>query len=320
METTKNLERARQEILPYLHDTPLIRCEALSEELGIETYVKLENLQRTGSFKVRGALWKLLDMPEDERRRGVITASAGNHARGMVYACNLLSVPCRVFVPETTSSEAARDLASGVAEPVLRGRGYDEAEEIARQEAKKRDLPFVSPFDDPWIIEGNGGTLGLEILDEAPDVDCVVAPVGGGGLLAGLGLALESRSCKAHLWGAQSEASCAMALSLEKGQAILSLPPVDTLAVRLEGGVADRTFELVRKRAQGVAVLPETEFATAVRFALFRMRLVIEPSGAAGIAALLSRKVKGTFKKIVVVASGGNIDRQLLIELLRESA
>ncbi len=317
MPRNTHLTRAREALAPYLLKTPLVLSDALSEKTQGEVWVKLESLQRTGSFKVRGALWKILGLSPDQRKRGVITASAGNHGRGMVHACNLMEIPCQVFVPETLSPTDVKSLEVGMAIPRVIGRGYDESEQKAMELAQKEDLPFVSAFDDPKIIEGNGGTLGLEILEEISDPDILLAPVGGGGLIGGLGLAIEEFGSKTKLHGAQSEASCAMARSLERGEAILTLPPAETLATRLEGGVAERTFQLARRFVEKVSVVTEESLAHAVHYAAHEMRVVLEPSGAAGIAALLSERIPTRGKKIVVVASGGNIAANLLTRLLK---
>ena len=305
--------RAAEAIAPYgLHKTPVVPSEPLSERCGRPVYLKCEHQQRTGSFKVRGALARLLTLSRDERPRGVVAASAGNHGLGVAWACRHLGIPGLVVVPETTPPIKTSRLREMAVQVRLHGAGYDDAEVHAREVAAEADATFVSPFDDPWVMAGNGGTLGLEIVEQSPDCDVVIAPVGGGGLAVGLAVAVAPTP----VVGVNTAASPAMARSLAEDRVHSRYPSAPTLAEGLEGGVSDNSVALCQRHVHSVRVVPESSIAEAIRFVAKEHSLIVEGSAAVGVAAILEGEPLPGRGPVCVVLSGGNIDRARLKSLL----
>jgi threonine dehydratase len=296
--------------------TPLLRSALLSERFGGEVWLKLECLQRTGSFKLRGACLRLDAMNEDERARGVIAASAGNHGLGIAAASRHLGIWAEIVAP-TTSPRVKRDAIEGLgAEVVVWGASYDEAERVARQRAAKRNAVFVSPFDDDLVIRGNGFTLGEEIFAELSALGQIVCPVGGGGLVGGLAMALAPRGVK--IMGVQPAGNCAMRRSLDLGRALIDYQGEPTLAEGCEGGVAERTYEMARSHRVSVVLVDEPAIRDAMAFAYRELGVVIEASAAVALAGVLQnaiRPIPGA--ATVVVLSGGNVEPDLLDQILR---
>ncbi len=282
--------------------------EADARAGGARVWAALESLQVTGSFKVRGALLALSRL--ENPSRGVVCASAGNHGAGVAYAARIFDIAATVVVPRTApEAKRARIEQMGAKLVVVDADGYDAAERAARELAKRENLPFISPYDDLAIVAGNGASLGYEIevaLGCAPAV--VIAPMGGGGLVTGLGCALP----KTRVYGAQSEASAAFALSIERGSAVESLDPVETLADGLEGGIAATAFERALATVAGVVVVSEAEIGAAMAGAHRSLGVTIEGSAAAAVAPLLDelpRELRPTEGDLVVVLTGRNVDR-----------
>ena len=281
-------------------------------------WLALESLQVTGSFKVRGALFALSRLAA-EGAKAVVAASAGNHGAGVAYAANVLDMDATVVVPRV-APEAKRDRISsyGARLVVSQSAGYDDAEREARELAASMKLPFVSPYDDVAIVAGNGGSLGLEIakaLGREPAV--VIAPFGGGGLATGLACALRS----SRVFGAQSEASAAFAMSLERGEAVEHLDAAETLADGLEGGISRGAFERARAVVAGVAVVSEQAIAKAMARAYRSLGMAIEGSAAAAVAPLLERDLPEPMRPakggdLVIVLTGRNVDRARLESVL----
>lgn len=300
-----------------VHRTPLEESEPLSRRLGIPVYLKLELLQRTGSFKLRGAWFRLSTLSEKERASGVATCSAGNHGWALAYAGKQLGVPVTVFVPHSvdpSKSSGIRDLGARVV--VSEFTGFDETEEFALREAEKLGLPYVSAFDDVDVMIGNGATLAAEILEDLPEAATFVTPVGGGGLAAGLSLYLEAQNVNFALVAAQLAACPALQLSLERGSAVTRMPAVETLAGGLEGGIGTWTFGIIRQRVTDVALISESELLGAVRWFYETSHLVVEPSGAAGLAACLKHPSPGWPGPLVVILTGRNLASPRLREIL----
>jgi threonine dehydratase len=313
--TAEHVRAAAELLAPYSLETPLLASEPLGRIAGRPVWLKLECGQRTGSFKVRGALVRLSTIPRADRARGVVAASAGNHGLGVAWACRQLGIPGLVVLPEG-APEVKRSALAGLTVKVrLHGSGYDEAEAHARALAVEADATFVSPYDDPWVMAGNGGSVGLEIGRQLPDVSAVMAPLGGGGLAVGLAIALPG----AVVIGVQSEASPAMARSLAEGKAHTRFAAAPTIAEGLEGGVSPSAVALCRRHVAGVEVVGEDTLRAAIRLLAREHRLVVEGSGAAAVAALLERKPVAGAGAICVVLSGRNIDRDRLREILTES-
>ncbi|MBW2460500.1 MAG: pyridoxal-phosphate dependent enzyme [Deltaproteobacteria bacterium] len=307
----EHLDRAARAITDRALLTPLIPAPSL----GPRVWLKLETDQLTGSFKVRGALTRLEVMTPAERRRGVVAASAGNHGLGLAEAGQRLGVGVRVYVPKGTPMVKRDGIATrGAVVVVTEEDGYDAAEAAARAAAKELDALFISPFDDPYVAAGNGGTVGAEILNQLPDVAAIVAPVGGGGLVAGLGAARDAAGSAAKIYGVQSEACPAMRRSLEEGSAILTLAATEpTLAEGLEGGVAEASLAATRGAVERVDLVSETQIADAMRFAHDKLGVTVEGSAATVIAWAQAHgkeidKELPALGAIVLVVTGSNVD------------
>jgi threonine dehydratase len=302
-------------IAPLLRRTPLLSSPALAEAVGAsEAYLKAESLQRTGSFKLRGALARLAALAPDQAPRGVVTASAGNHGLGIAQAAALLGLGATVLVPPTSPEVKRRGIEALGAEILVVGGGYDEAERIARGIAEERGTPFVSGFDDEHVIAGNGGTSGREIREDLGGMgpnDLVVVPVGGGGLISGVLGALHGT--RAEIVGVEPETNRAMHRSLELGVAQIDYPEGEpTLAEGLEGGVSERTFAIVREALAGLVLVPEEGILRAMRWAYWRGGLILEPSAATALAAVLEGKIGGPGRRVVCLLTGSNVDPDLL--------
>jgi threonine dehydratase len=288
--------------------TPVDESPALSEALGVSTCLKLECLQLTGSFKLRGALFALARLDPRARARGVMACSAGNHGKALAWAGREAGVPVRVVVPRTADESKVRGMRGYGAEvQVADTNSYDEAEALARDEAQRLGLPFVSAFEDEGVMAGNGGSLALEILADVPDVANVLLPVGGGGMGAGMSVAFETLKPDVRLVACQHRDSAAFALSLERGVAVTHLPGVETLAGGLEGGMGAANFELMRHRVREAVLCSEDEILRAVVWVLREHHLLVEPSAAVTVAACLSDRRPFLEGRTVVVLSGRNL-------------
>jgi threonine dehydratase len=297
-----------------LEATPVQRSRAVSGQVGAEVWLKCENLQRTGSFKLRGAYNRIAQLGPEERDRGVVCASAGNHAQGVALAASLQGVRSTVFMPvEAPLPKLAATLAYG-AEVELVGQGFDEAMEAAQALAEEEGRVFVHPFDHPDIIAGQG-TLGLELARQIPDLGTVVVCVGGGGLISGTAVALRALKPEVRIIGVQASGCASFAPSLAAGEPVV-LPVSDTIA----DGIAVKrpgvlTLEHVGALVDDIVTVTDDELASAVVLLLERAKLVSEPAGAAAVAALLAGKVD-TKGLVVATVSGGNIDPLVLQHLV----
>jgi threonine dehydratase len=300
-----------------VRETPVLSSRTLSERAGATVLLKAENLQRTGSFKLRGALSKLTALG-DACANGVVTGSAGNHAQAVAYAARVRGVPCHVFMPEAApiaKVEAARGLG---AEIQMVGVTVDDALEAAREFAARDErLAFVHPFEDPYVIAGQG-TLGLELLAQVPELARVIVPVGGGGLVSGVAIALKSERPSIEVIGVQAASCAPVRGSLEQGRPVAvesALTIADGIAVKRPG---ELTLSLIERWVDDVVAVDEDEVAEAMVFLLERAKLVVEGAGAVGAAALLSRRTAAADSgTTVVLLSGGNVDAGLLAEVAR---
>lgn len=307
-----HLEQAVRVVSAHASRTDLVAAPALGDGV----FLKLESAQDTGSFKLRGALAALGALDEEGRDRGVLTASAGNHGYGMARAGALLGVPVTVVVATSVPAVKRRGIeAAGATLELVEASGYDEVEAYARSAALARGLRFVSPFDDPLVAAGNGGTVGLEILEQRPDLETLVAPVGGGGLIAGLAAARRHAAASFALVGVQSEACPSMRESLDANRALLSYVGAPTLAEGLEGGVSESTFAVARDELARMEVVSEREIEAAMRFAKRELGLTIEGS-AAVVIAWLRRRLPEVATPVVAVISGRNVDPAVLERIL----
>ncbi len=315
MPTLEQISSARARLSHQLHVTPVTRATLLGNEAGVALFLKCENLQKTGSFKTRGALNKLLTLDPAARERGVVTVSAGNHAQALAWAAGITGVRATVVMPATASQAKADASAAYGAEVVRHGNAFD-AFDRAQSLAAERDLTFVHPFDDEEIMAG-AGTTGLEILEQAPDVEAVVVPVGGGGLIGGIAAAIKQQRPTVRIYGVEPVGAAAMRESLDQGHAV-RLQAVNTIADGLAAPMAGTlTYEVVRRYVDDVVLVTDEEIAAAVRALLTRTKLLAEPAGAAGVAALLARKLPlGGGERVVAVLSGGNVDPEKLKGML----
>ena len=297
-------------IAPHIKRTPTERSDALSLLSGRAVFLKLENLQKTGAFKIRGALHALLRKTPAERASGVVTASAGNHGQGVAYAAQLLGVHATIVLPQGVPLAKLTAIQRSGAEAVLSGESYDAAHAAALDMAREAKRAYVHAFDDDDVIAGQG-TLALEMLDDVSDLDCIVVPVGGGGLLAGVALAAADRKPRPRIIGVQAQGASAFADSFSAGT-IVERPGstiADGIAVRRP---AERTLGIVRRLVDDVITVSDEAIARAIVVLLERTKLLAEGAGAAALAA--SFKLRGQLqgKKVVCVMSGGNIDAATL--------
>jgi threonine dehydratase len=307
-----------ERIRRHLRVTPLVHAPALGRRVGADVWLKLEGLQRTGSFKLRGAAARLCAIAGAGGRK-VITASAGNHGLGVAQAAQIFGLAATVIVSEQApENKRAGMRALGAAVEVVPG-AYDDAELVARQRAAEDpDLPFVSAFDDDHVIAGNGGLLARELLAQLPDIEAVIAPVGGGGLIGGLGVELVPRGIK--LLGASPEANCAMKRSLDDGKAYTRYDGAPTLAEGLEGGVSERTYLMARDYCPEIALVSEAAIRRAVAYAYRTLGVVCEASAAVPLAVLLEGTATLPSRRLVLVLTGSNIEPDLLDQLLTGSS
>lgn len=306
---------ARERITEYIHRTPIMRSATLSRMTNTSLYLKPENLQRTGSFKVRGAINAVLQLTPDQRRQGIITLSAGNHGQGLAYAAQLLGVRCVVFMPETavsTKIEAIR----GYGAETLFAPSMERVFEVMSVFRENHGLHYVHPFADPAIIAGQG-TIALELLEDIPDLEAVVVCVGGGGLLAGVSLGIKTLRPDIRVIGVEPEGAPTVSLSLGAGKPI-TLEKIDTVADGLAAPFAGALSQAVIERyVDDVILVNDDEIVDAMRLIIERTKLLVEPAGAAAIAALLTGKTGlpiGTHTAATL--SGGNVDREKLKRLL----
>jgi threonine dehydratase len=282
--------------------------------------LKLENLQLTGSFKVRGAANKLMSLSDEEKELGVVTCSSGNHGRAVAFVAELLGVQATVCVPEWVDPVKLEAIRRHGAEAVLRGSTYDEAEERSFEIMRERGLTYVSAFDDPFVIAGQG-TIGLEILEQAPEVDTAIVPLSGGGLIGGVALALKSTRPEIRVVAVSATSARVMFESLSAGRPI-TFPEEDTVASALSGGIGldnRYTFPMVRDLVDHHVLVSEDEIRQAMRFAAEESKLVLEGGGAVGLAALLTGKIESLGKQNVVVVSGGNVSPGTLATILTDT-
>lgn len=311
-----DITSAREFLQGKVRHTPVKRSGTLSQMTGSEFYLKLENFQRTGSFKVRGALNKIRSLTEEERARGVVAASAGNHAQGVAYAATQAGVKSHIFMPEGASHAKVVATKGYGAKIHLKGRDYQEAFEAAQTYGDEHGLVFVHAFDDPYIIAGQG-TLGLEILDDIPELDTVLIPIGGGGLIAGIATAIKAKRPEARIIGVQADGASTVAPSLDKGRPI-AIDEVHTMA----DGIACRklgelTFAAIQEHVDEVVTVEESEIAQAILFLLERTKTAAEGAGAVALAAAMHKRVDVSGGKVCAVVSGGNIDMTLMSRIIQ---
>jgi threonine dehydratase len=313
----RDIYSARKRIEKYVRKTPLEYSHFLSDLSGGEVWLKLENRQYTGSFKARGAMNKLIQLSQEEKTRGIVTASSGNHAQGVGYAGNILGVDSTIVVPANTPRVKRDAIELYGVELVVHGDEYMEAERFSRDLEARLGKTHISAYNDLDIIMGQG-TVGLEIAEEMPDIDKVLVPVGGGGLISGVGCALKALDATTEVFGAQSVASPVMYESLRQGR-IVDMELEDSYAEGLHGGIEENsvTFELCRKYVDEIILVEEEAILRAIRSALVEQHQVIEGAAAVGVAAILKDPRRYNDEKVCIVISGGNVELDLLKESMR---
>ena len=308
--TLDDVLAAAARIRTHIHRTPLLASRSISERAGVEIRLKCENLQRAGSFKIRGAMNALLQLDEEQRRRGVVAFSSGNHAQGVALASRLLGIPATIVMPENSVQSKVDATRAYGATVVQAGVSAATRDTVAREIAEENGAAIIPPFDDERIIAG-AGTAAMEIVDEWPDVTTIVAPLGGGGLLGGTALAATSLRPDIKVYGVEPAAGNDGEQSFRRGE-IVSIQPPDTIADGARTlAIGKRNFAIIRERVEDVVSVDDDVLLDAVKFAMYRTKLVIEPTGALGLAALFSGKIKPKGPTAVIV-SGGNLDFGLL--------
>lgn len=311
MVSLADIERARETLAPVIRRTDLIQSPLFT---GSDVYIKAENLQRTGSFKLRGAYNKISNLSDDERKRGVIASSAGNHAQGVALTAQLLGIRATIVMPATAPLYKVTSTRSYGAEVVLHGSVYDDAYAKAMEIVRQSGATFIHPFDDPLVIAGQG-TVGLEILEDMPDVKTVIVPVGGGGIASGIALAIKSIKPDVRVIGVEPENAASMKASIAAG-ARLTLQSATTIAdgiaVKTPG---ELTLGMCKEYLDDIVTVDEDEIAATILDLLERGKVVSEGAGAASVAALLVGKVAPTGKTVAVL-TGGNIDVTMLSRII----
>ena len=310
------IRAAREHITPYIHHTPLMSAAALGERVGVRLVLKAELFQKTGSFKPRGALNKLMSLSDEEKARGVISISAGNHAQGVAYAAGILGIAATVVMP-AAAPRAKAEATRGYGAEVIQHGDMSDLLPKAQAVQAERGLTFVAPFDDPYVIAGQG-TVGLELMEDAPEaLDAVIVPIGGGGLISGVAAAAKGISPRTRVIGVEPEGAAVMTKSLRAGAAQSDTPRTiaDGLAAPFAGVL---NFAHVKAFVDEVVLVTDEEIVAAMRLLMERAKLLPEPAGAAAYAALLAGKVTGLppDARVAVIVSGGNLDLARLKELL----
>ena len=313
--TLTSIQAARARIGEAIYVSPCQLSSELSELTGLPLHLKLENLQRTGSFKERGALNKLLTLSQAERERGVITASAGNHAQGVAFHASARGIRAQIVMPLATPQIKVAATRGFGAEVILHGDSYDEACEEALRRRLEEGRTFIHPFDDPEVISGQG-TIGLELLEQVPDIEAVVVPIGGGGLIGGIACALKESKPSIRVIGVEPEKLPSMLRAREAGKPVkisAEATVADGIAVLRAGDV---TLPLVSRYVDEIVTVDDEEIASAILMLLEHEKTLAEGAGAAALAALLQSKTNLRHRRTVVLVSGGNIDVTLLAKII----
>ncbi len=318
MITLQNIRDAQKTIAPYARITPLIRSNFLSQQCRANVYLKLENLQQTHSFKVRGVMNKLLNLTAEEKQKGVVTASAGNHGQAVAFGAHELGFKAKIVVPTNTPKVKVDGIRRFGAELMLYGATYPESERKAKELALFEGRLYISPYNDELIVAGHG-TIGLEILEELPNVDIVVVPVGGGGLISGISIAIKSLKPMVKVYGVQSAAVPIMFESLKTGQIVKPhRHEPTTVAEGLSGGVekGSITFDIVQQYVDELIPVREESIRHAIYLLWENEKQVVEGSGAVSAALLFENMDLFVGKTVALVLTGGNIDESLLQTVL----
>ena len=313
----EEINKARETLAGIAVRTELAYTNTLSDLTGNRVYLKMENQQRTGSFKLRGAYNKVAHLSADEKRHGIIASSAGNHAQGTALAGTLFGLPATIVMPKTAPLSKVKATRSYGANVVLHGTVYDEAFAEAQRIQAEQQLTFIHPFNDPLVIAGQG-TIGLEILEDLPDVEAVVVPIGGGGLIAGIALAVKQVRPQVKVIGVQTKNMPSMAQAVAQNKIVTcngSPTIADGIAVKTPG---EMTFEIIQHYVDDIVTVDEEEIASAILLLLERVKTIAEGAGAVAAAAVLNRLQGYSSRKIAAVISGGNIDVNMMARIINK--
>jgi len=321
MQTTQNLpitfsdvQHAADRLRGVANRTPVMTSRTFNAMTGREVFFKCENFQRGGAFKFRGAYNRLAQLAPEEKRRGVVAFSSGNHAQGVALAAKLLSIPAAIVMPDDAPPVKLAATRGYGAEVIVYDRLKESREAIAKKLADERGVILVPPFNDPHIIAGQG-TAAMELLEEIPDLDAIVTPVGGGGLISGCAIAAKAMRPQIQILGVEAVGADDAKQSLQRGE-IVHIDPPSTIAdgIRTQS-VGALTFAIMCELLSDIVIVSDEEILDAVRFAIMRMKIVAEPTGAVPIAAVMQNRIPGNLKRVGVIVSGGNISGELLSEV-----
>lgn len=312
--TLADVKQAHHAMYDVIHHTPLDQSTTFSQMAGYDVYLKLENLQKTGSFKIRGAYNKIYSLEAEEKAKGVIAASAGNHAQGVAYAARMAGIKATIVMPEVAPLAKIMATRGYGAEVILHGMGYDDAFQKAQEIEQEQGQTFIHAFNDHQVIAGQG-TIGLEILEELEDVSAIVVPVGGGGLIAGIALVVKELAPHVKIYGVQAQGAPAMYMS-KKAHMRKTTPDAmtiaDGIAVKVPG---DLTFSIIDRYVDEIVVVDDEAIASTILMMLERAKMMVEGAGAVGLAAILNHKIPGR-GKVVNVVSGGNVDVNFISRII----
>src|SRR5215213_10375598 len=315
--TFDDIRAANERLRGVAHITPVITSRTLDGQAGCAVFLKCENLQRGGAFKFRGAYNTISQLTQAERARGVVAFSSGNHAQGVALAAQLLGAPAAICMPSDAPAVKVAATRGYGAEVIFYDRLKDDRDAIARGIAEQRGMPLVPPYDDLRIMAG-AGTAALELVEEVPDLDAVLVPIGGGGLIAGSAIAIHGAHPQLRVFGVEPAGADDTLRSLRAGERVGIAPPstiADGLRVSKPGAL---TFPVVQRHVEDILVVTDDEILDAVRFALLRLKLVVEPSGAVTLAALLTGHLPTSIGRVGAIISGGNIDPPVLARLWQD--
>lgn len=313
----KDIQEAYEVVKTVVKQTSLKKSKTFSEMTSSNLYLKMENLQLTGSFKIRGAYNKIYHLSEKEKHAGVVCSSAGNHAQGVALASSMLDVNSTVFMPIFAPPTKINATKSYGATVFLKGKTYDEAYQAAQEFQQKNQATFVHAFNDERVIAGQG-TIGIELIEQVKDIDVILVPIGGGGLLSGISIAVKHVSPKTKLIGVQAEGAQAMIKSMN-AKRVVSLKDMSTIAdgiaVKTPG---EKTLQIIKDHVDKIVTVTDSEIAQTMYHLLQRAKLIVEPAGAASLAAMLHDKVRYPEKNVVCVLSGGNVNLSLLDQVIEQ--
>jgi len=315
MLTLEKIKEAAARIDGHIHRTPVITSRSFNERVGREVFFKCENLQRAGAFKIRGATNKILSLTEEEKRRGVAAFSSGNHAQAVALASREAGIPAVIAMPDDAPKAKVAATRGYGAEIVFYDRLKQDREQVAIEIAERDGRVMVPPYDDYMVLAGQG-TCGLELLEEVPDLDCLLAPCSGGGLFAGVSTAAKAINPAIRCFPVEPDTADDTRQSFLKGEPVTIPPPptiADGLRVQRPGTL---TFPILQKTAEDVLTVSDEQIMETIKFLLFRAKLLVEPSGAAAAAAVFAGKLPSDARRVGVVLSGGNIDVELLSQIL----